>query len=100
MQTAVRKNAVEVTEHTRVEGFKSDGQGLIKAVKTNHGEINCDFVVNSSGGWSASLFASLGIQVQISLEPVYAANWLTSSAGLPENMPIIADYVNRAYFRR
>jgi hypothetical protein len=33
MQMAVRKNAVEVMEHTQVEGFKSDGQGLISAAK-------------------------------------------------------------------
>jgi sarcosine oxidase subunit beta len=100
MQTAVRTNAVELREHTRVEGFDVDGQGLIRGVQTNHGEIHCDFVVNAVGGWSSKLFAPLGIQVPVALEPVYAANWLISSADLPENLPIIADYVNRAYFRR
>jgi glycine/D-amino acid oxidase-like deaminating enzyme len=57
-------------------------------------------VVNAAGGWSAKLFAPLGVQVPVALEPVYAANWLVSSGDLPENLPIIADYVNRAYFRR
>jgi sarcosine oxidase subunit beta len=100
MQTAVRSNAVELKEHTRVEGFDLDGKGLLRGVKTNHGEVGCDFVVNAAGGWSTSLFAPLGVQVPVALEPVYAANWLISSADLPENLPIIADYVNRAYFRR
>ena len=100
MQTAVRTHAVEFREHTLVEGFELDGQGLIRGVQTNHGEIQGDFVVNAAGGWSARLFAPLGIQVPVGLEPVYTANWLISSADLPENLPVIADYVNRAYFRR
>ena len=100
MQKAVKAHAVELKEHTRVEGFDLNGKGLIRGVRTNHGEVGCDFVVNAAGGWSSSLFAPLGVQVPVALEPVYAANWLISSADLPENLPIIADYVNRAYFRR
>lgn len=100
MQAAIAANQVEVYEHTRAEEFIVDGRGLICGVKTNHGELHCDFVVNAAGGWSANLFASLGLHVPVALEPVYAANWLISASDLPESLPIIADYVNLAYFRR
>jgi glycine/D-amino acid oxidase-like deaminating enzyme len=100
MQEAVTVNRVELYEHTRVEQFLTDGQGAICGVKTNHGELRCDFIVNAAGGWSANLFAPLGLRIPVALEPVYAANWLVSASDLPENLPIIADYVNLAYFRR
>lgn len=100
MQKAVVTNGVELKEHTRVEGFELDGQEFIRSVLTSHGELHCDFLVNATGGWSANLLAPLGIQVPVALEPVYAANWLISSGDLPEPRPIIADYVQRAYFRR
>jgi glycine/D-amino acid oxidase-like deaminating enzyme len=100
MQNAVRKNHVTVKEHTCVLGFDVDGQGRVRAVQTNHGEINCEWVVNAAGGWSAELFARMGLSIPVGLEPVYAANWLVSADDLPESLPIIADYVNRAYFRR
>jgi glycine/D-amino acid oxidase-like deaminating enzyme len=56
--------------------------------------------VNAAGGWSADLFAPLGLHIPVALEPVYVANWLISSSDLPESLPIVADYVNLAYFRR
>jgi sarcosine oxidase subunit beta len=100
MQEAIEANCVELCEHTRVEQFLTDGQGAIHGIKTNHGELHCDFIVNAAGGWSANLFAPLGLRIPVALEPVYAANWLISASDLPENLPVIADYVNLAYFRR
>jgi sarcosine oxidase subunit beta len=100
MQAAIAANQVELHEHMCVEEFIVDGRGLICGVKTNHGELHCDFVVNAVGGWSAELFAPMGLRIPVALEPVYAANWLISASDLPESLPIIADYVNLAYFRR
>lgn len=99
MQTAVRKHDIALKEHTRVLGIDVDGVGRIRGVRTNHGDIACDYVVNAAGAWSAGLFARIGLSIPVALEPVYAANWLVSSDDLPESLPIIADYVNRAYFR-
>ena len=100
LQSAVRLNGITLKEHTRVTGFRRHGEGRIGSVITNHGEIHCDFVVNAAGGWSPALFSSLGLNLPVSLEPVYAANWLISARDLSENLPIIADFNNRAYFRR
>lgn len=100
LQSAAEVNAVDLREHTRVIGFEDDGVGRIRAVKTSHGRFGCDFVVNASGGWSPALMETLGRRIPVALEPVYVANWLVSSADLPRSLPIVADYVHRAYFRR
>jgi glycine/D-amino acid oxidase-like deaminating enzyme len=100
IHTAVRDNAVHLKEHTRVTGFDLDGAGLIRTVRTNHGDIECEHVVNATGGWSAELLGQIGLHLPVALEPVYAANWLVGASELPETLPIAADYVHRAYFRR
>ncbi len=100
MQNAAKINQVELMEHCQVDDFELDSQGNINALHTNQGKIGCENVVNASGGWSSDLFASLDIHIPVALEPVYAANFLVSSQDIPASLPIIADFVNRAYFRR
>lgn len=100
MQSAAKTNKIDVIEHCDVIDFESDNSNNITALSTSQGKIWADTVVNAAGGWSAGLFAALGLAIPVALEPVYAANFLVSSQELPEHMPIIADFVNRAYFRR
>jgi glycine/D-amino acid oxidase-like deaminating enzyme len=100
IQNAAKVNQVELMEHCQVDDFERDSQGNINALCTNQGKIGCENVVNASGGWSSDLFASLDIHIPVALEPVYAANFLVSSQDIPASLPIIADFVNRAYFRR
>ena len=100
MQAAVAANGVELCEHVLVEELLLDSQGAICGVRTNRGELQCAFVVNAAGGWSADLFSALGLRIPVALEPVCAANWLVGASELPEDLPIVADYVNMAYFRR
>lgn len=100
MQQALSVNDVEVREHTEVKSFTTDHLGKINGVITSEGKINCTHVINASGGWSPRLFTQLGLDIPIALEPVYAANWLISAADLPTTLPIIADFINQAYFRR
>ncbi len=92
-------NGIEVRERTRVQGFETADDGVMKSVITSEGSITCDFVVNAAGAWSPAVFASLGMAIPVSVEPVHVANWLTSERELRGSMPIIADYVNLAYFR-
>ncbi|MGR8942223.1 MAG: NAD(P)/FAD-dependent oxidoreductase [Gammaproteobacteria bacterium] len=99
LQTAARINKIDVLEHCQVYGFECSS-GRITALHTSQGKIYADNVVNAAGGWSSDLFASLGITLPVALEPVYAANFLVSAQDIPKGMPIIADFVNRAYFRR
>ena len=100
MRSAVAAKNVTLCEHTQVEEFLLDGRGAINGVRTQRGELQCAFVVNAAGGWSPELFEPLGLRIPVALEPVCAANWLVGASDLPENLPIVADYVNMAYFRR
>ena len=99
MQTAAKKNRIDVLEHCAVIDFELSGPGIY-AVNTSQGKIYAEHVVNAAGAWSSELFAGIGLTIPVALEPVYAANFLVSVDDIPEGMPIIADYVNQAYFRR
>ncbi|ADE16561.1 FAD dependent oxidoreductase [Nitrosococcus halophilus Nc 4] len=100
LQNAATLNGIEVMEHTQVTGFDVDSNGRISAVHSNHGSITCDYVINAAGAWSPKLFAPLNIPIPISLEPVYVANFLVGTRDIPTSLPIIADFVHHAYFRR
>ncbi|WP_445367419.1 NAD(P)/FAD-dependent oxidoreductase [Methylomonas sp. BW4-1] len=99
MQTAAKKNRIDVLEHCEVIDFAHAEQG-ISAINTSQGKIFAEHVINAAGAWSAELFPGIGLSIPVALEPVYAANFLVSADDIPEGMPIIADYVNQAYFRR
>ena len=92
-------NAIEVREKTAVTGFECGEDGRITGVLTSQGRLGCEFVVNAAGAWSPAVFGSLGIAIPVSAEPVHVANWITSLREFEKAMPIIADYVNLAYFR-
>lgn len=100
LQEAVKLNRVEVIEHCQVNEFELDNKGNIVALLTNQGRIGCENIINTAGGWSADLFTSLDIHLPVALEAVYAANFLVSSQDISASLPIIADFVNHAYFRR
>ncbi|HEY5137998.1 MAG TPA: FAD-dependent oxidoreductase, partial [Methylococcales bacterium] len=100
MQNAAKINLVELMEHCQVYDFELDNHGNIISLYTNQGKVGCENIVNATGGWSSDLFASIDIHIPVALEPVYAANFLVSSQDIPASLPIIADFVNRAYFRR
>jgi sarcosine oxidase, subunit beta len=97
---AIHKNHIPLREKTEVVGFERGANGSITSVITTAGRIGCNHVINAAGPWSPSIFASLNISIPVSVEPVCVANWVTSLAEMPVGMPIIADYVNLAYFRR
>ena len=71
----------------------------ITEIISSDGVLKCDRVINAAGAWSPAIFAKVGLSIPVSVEPVYVVNWLTSLAEKKVAMPIIADYVNRAYFR-
>ncbi|OUW05850.1 MAG: hypothetical protein CBD16_00650 [Betaproteobacteria bacterium TMED156] len=95
----VRRSQITLEEKTEVTGFRRNSVGKITEVITSNGVFKCDHVVNAAGAWSPAIFAKLGISIPVSVEPVYVVNWLTSLAEKKVAMPIVADYVNRAYFR-
>ena len=96
---AVRRSQITLEEKTEVLSFRRNSSGNITEIVTSSGVMKCDHVVNAAGAWSPAIFAKVGLSIPVSVEPVYVVNWLTSLAEKKVAMPIIADYVNRAYFR-
>lgn len=93
-------NQLEVREKTEVTAFERGRDGSISAVLTEDGErLECQHVINAAGPWSPAIFAGLGLSIPVSVEPVHVVNWLTSNREIRETFPIIADYINLAYFR-
>ena len=99
MYEAIELNGIKLKENTRVTGFEVTSGSKIKKVKTNHGTIEAENIINAAGGWSPQIFDSIGVKIPVSLQPVYVSNWLISKKKLPETFPIIADYINLSYFR-
>jgi glycine/D-amino acid oxidase-like deaminating enzyme len=100
MQTAVKKNHIDVFEHCQALDFHLDARHGISQINTSQGKFYAEHVVNACGGWSSELFAGAGLTIPVALQPVYVANFLVSANDIPESLPIIADFVNQAYFRR
>ena len=93
-------NQVEVREKTEVAVFERGEDGSITAIITKDGErLECHYLINAAGPWSPAIFAPLGLSIPVSVEPVNVVNWLTSYREIEGSFPIIADYVNLAYFR-
>jgi sarcosine oxidase subunit beta len=96
----IKNSNITLFEGEEVVGFKKNkSEKITEIILTNH-TIQVEHVINAAGPWSPKLFEKLGITIPISVEPVFIANWFNSLASKSKtNMPIIADYVNRAYFR-
>ena len=99
MYEAIENNNIKLKENTKVIGFELSPNNKIKKIKTNHGTIEAENIINAAGGWSSQIFDSINVKIPVSLQPVYVSNWLISKKKLSQNFPIIADYINLSYFR-
>lgn len=59
MERYVRQSGAEVRLHTRVTGLETDG-GVVRAVRTEQGEVPCDGVILATGGRSYPQTGSTG----------------------------------------
>lgn len=96
----ILKSGLTLLEGEEVMGFRKNKSENITEIILSKQTIHAEYVINAAGAWSPKLFAKLGISIPVSVEPVFVVNWL-NTLNLKEKriMPIIADYVNRAYFR-
>lgn len=96
----LQRNQIDVREKTEVVSFTRKQDGSISGIQTKDGNrLDCQHVVNAAGPWSPAIFAPLGLSIPVSVEPVNVVNWLTSYREIEGLFPIIADYINLAYFR-
>jgi sarcosine dehydrogenase len=92
-----RMHGAKLHEGVRVEGFEID-MGRVVAVKTNHGRITCEKVVNCGGQWARQLGALAGVSVP--LQPVKHQYIITEKVqGLATDIATIRDPDRRTYFK-
>ena len=92
-----RMHGAKIMEGVRVTGFGMK-DGRITSVKTSHGDITCDKVVNCGGQWARQIGAMAGINVP--LQPVKHQYIITEKIpGLAADAPTIRDPDRRTYFK-
>jgi len=92
-----RMHGAKLHEGVRVEGFEID-RGRVVAVRTNHGRITCEKVVNCGGQWARQLGALAGVSVP--LQPVKHQYIITEKVpGLATDIATIRDPDRRTYFK-
>ena len=98
---ALECQGVHVLENTEILGSTQAADGAITAFHTAGTDIKCTHAVNATGAWSSGLLANTAsAAVPVALQPVFVANWLVTPRHVSEGFPVIADFVNFAYFRR
>src|SRR4029078_6086741 len=92
-----RLHGAKFFEGVRVEGFDVDKDRVV-AVRTNHGRIACQKVVNCGGQWARQLGALAGVSVP--LQPVKHQYIITEKVeGLKTDVATIRDPDPRTYFK-
>jgi 4-methylaminobutanoate oxidase (formaldehyde-forming) len=92
-----RMHGAKILEGVRVTGFDMK-DGRIAAVRTNHGAIACEKVVNCAGQWARQVGALAGVSVP--LQAVKHQYIITEKIpGLAANAPTIRDPDRRTYFK-
>lgn len=96
---AIMLTNVDIYESTEINEI-SCVENQISHIKTNKGIFESGKVINAAGAWSREIFYACGVIIPVSLEPVSVGKWLVGNTKLDHKTPIIADYINKAYFRR
>ncbi|MCR6498072.1 FAD-dependent oxidoreductase [Shinella sp. CPCC 101442] len=92
-----RMHGAKIVENVRVTGFDME-DGRIRGVRTTHGDIACEKVVNCAGQWARQVGAMAGINVP--LQPVKHQYIITEKVpGLSTDAPTIRDPDRRTYFK-
>ena len=92
-----RMHGAKIFEGVKVEGFDIV-EGRVKAVRTNHGSIVCDTVINCGGQWARQIGGMAGVSVP--LQPVKHQYIITEKVdGLATDAATIRDPDRRTYFK-
>ena len=92
-----RQRGATIMEHIKVEEILIT-EGRASGVRTDHGAITADFVVNCAGMWARDLGQQNGVGV-----PLHACEhyYLVTEAikGLPSDLPVLRSYCDGTYFK-
>jgi glycine cleavage system aminomethyltransferase T/glycine/D-amino acid oxidase-like deaminating enzyme len=92
-----RQRGAAIHEHTRVTGI-SVADGRVTGVRTDHGDIEADVVVNCAGQWAKAIGGMCGVTVPLhSAEHFYVVT--DQIEGVHRNLPILRDPDGYTYFK-
>lgn len=104
MCKALSLNGVDCLMHTSVVGLGLAKDGRAREIHTTNGAFEFDHLVNAAGAWSHRLFREIVpnsvIEIPVSMERVFCANFLADPNESLNNLPLIADYQNDVYIRQ
>lgn len=92
-----RMRGARIIEHVRVEDVLL-ADGAVTGVRTDHGDIEAEIVVNCAGQWANHLAAKIGVTVPLhSAEHFYVVT--DQMPGLHPDLPILRDPDGYTYFK-
>ncbi len=92
-----RMNGAQVFEDCKVTDLEID-KGVIKAVITDQGRVECESVVLCAGQWSRSFAARFGVNIPlVSMEHQYMVT--EPIVGMPKNLPTLRDPDRLTYYK-
>ncbi|MFT5342988.1 MAG: sarcosine dehydrogenase [Paracoccaceae bacterium] len=92
-----RMGGAQIFEDTKVTDIEVD-KGVIRAVITDQGRIECERVVLCAGQWSRDFAARFGVNVPlVSMEHQYMVT--EAIPGMPSNLPTLRDPDRLTYYK-
>ncbi len=92
-----RQKGAKIIEGAAVTGVVQRN-GVVTGVRTDHGEIETEYVVNCAGMWARQLGDSAGVNIPLQAAEHYYL--ITEQIdGLSNSWPVIEDPANYGYFR-
>jgi len=95
---AAQSEGVDIRTHTPVIGISQDDQGRISGVKTENGQIECEYVVNATGVWAAKTASMVGLDLPVT--PKRRKLMVTDpEVPIDASTPFTIDHDNGVHFR-
>ncbi len=92
-----RRNGGRIIEQTRVTGVDL-ADGAIRKVRTNKGDIECEYIVNAGGQWARQFGRLAGVNIPLySCEHFYIVTGLID--GVHTDLPCLRDPDGYIYFK-
>jgi 4-methylaminobutanoate oxidase (formaldehyde-forming) len=97
MARGARMQGVSIVEGVAVTGFVT-AHGTVTGVRTTHGDIECEYVVNCAGMWARQLGETCGVTIPLQAAEHYYL--ITEQVpDLPPNLPVLEDPSCHGYYR-
>ncbi|MCX6103819.1 MAG: FAD-dependent oxidoreductase [Proteobacteria bacterium] len=97
LAAGARSSGIKIIRQVRVTGIEVKNR-MATVVKTNHGDIEADIVVNAAGMWAREVGQMAGVSVPlIAVQHQYMVTEVIP--GLPKGLPTMRDPDNLVYYK-